>query len=175
MLIAPINAPANGLERARFERDLLDQYPNISIIDVAEVVSAVNRILNNVTLAVSFLGGFVLLCGALILVGSISMTKFHRIYEVAVLKTLGAKRKVLLLILFVEYGLLGLVAGIVGALAAIALSYSIARFVFEIPWEFTPLVNLAGIAATALLVTVVGVASSFNVLTRKPLAILRAQ
>jgi putative ABC transport system permease protein len=175
MLIAPINGPVNQAEKARFERDLLDQYPNISVIDVAEVVSTVNRILNNVTLAVSFLGGFVLLCGVLILVGSISMTKFQRVYEVAVLKTLGAKRKVLLVILFVEYGLLGLVAGVVGALASLALSYSIARFVFEIPWDFTPAVNLAGIAVTALLVMVVGVASSFNVLTRKPLAILRAQ
>lgn len=175
MLIAPINGPVNEPERTRFERDLLDQYPNISVIDVAEVVSTVNRILNNVTLAVSFLGGFVLLCGVLILVGSVSMTKFQRIYEVAVLKTLGAKRKVLLVILFVEYGLLGLVAGLVGALASLALSYSIARFVFEIPWDFTPAVNLAGIAVTSLLVMVVGVASSFNVLTRKPLAILRAQ
>ncbi|MGB7922156.1 MAG: FtsX-like permease family protein [Pyrinomonadaceae bacterium] len=175
MFIAPINGPEDKAERARFERDLLDQYPNISVIDVAEVVSTVNRILNNVTLAVSFLGGFVLLCGVLILVGSVSMTKYQRIYEVAILKTLGAKRKVLLVILFVEYGLLGVVAGAVGALASLALSYSIARFVFEIPWDFTPAVNLAGIAITCLLVMAVGVASSFNVLTRKPLAILRAQ
>ncbi|MCA1557601.1 MAG: hypothetical protein LC731_03565, partial [Acidobacteria bacterium] len=102
MLIAPINGPEGDRERARFQRALVDQYPNISVIDVAEVVTTVSRILNNVTLAVSFLGGFVLLCGVLILVGSIAMTKFQRIYEAAVLKTLGPKRKVLLLILFVE-------------------------------------------------------------------------
>ncbi|HEX8922569.1 MAG TPA: FtsX-like permease family protein, partial [Pyrinomonadaceae bacterium] len=131
MLIGPINGPTGGLERARFQRALLDQYPNISVIDVAEVVGTISRILNNVTLSVSFLGGFVLLCGILILVGSISMTKFQRIYEVAVLKTLGAKRKVLIAILFVEYALLGLVAGVVGALAAVALSYAVTRFVFE--------------------------------------------
>ena len=175
MLIAPINGPVGAQERARFQRALLDRYPNISVIDVAEVVSTISRILNNVTLAVSFLGGFVLLCGVLILVGSIAMTKFQRIYEVAVLKTLGAKRKVLLVILFVEYGLLGLVAGLVGALASIALSYSITRFVFEIPWSFSPVISMAGIALTVLLVTAVGVASSLNVLTQKPLAILRAQ
>ena len=175
MLIAPINGPAGEPERSRFQRALLDQYPNISVIDVAEVVSTISRILNNVTLAVSFLGGFVLLCGVLILVGSIAMTKFQRIYEVAILKTLGAKRKVLMSIVIVEYGLLGLVAGLVGALTAIALSYAVTRFVFEIPWEFSLAVTLAGIAATAMLVMVVGVSSSFNVLTRKPLAILRAQ
>ena len=174
MLIAPINGPVGEPLRSRFQRALLDQYPNISVIDVAEVVSTISRILNNVTLAVSFLGGFVLLCGVLILVGSIAMTKFQRIYEVAVLKTLGAKRKVLLVILFVEYGLLGLVAGLVGALASIALSYAVTRFVFEIPWKFSPAISFAGIALTVLLVTTVGVISSLNVLSRKPLAILRA-
>lgn len=175
MLVAPINGPEHEPERSRFERALLDQYPNVSVIDVAEVVGTISRILNNVTLAVSFLGGFVLLCGVLILVGSIAMTKFQRVYEVAVLKTLGAKRKVLLSILFVEYGLLGMVAGLVGALASIALSYSVTRFVFEIPWAFSAKVSLGGIALTVLLVMVVGALSSWNVLTQKPLAILRAQ
>jgi putative ABC transport system permease protein len=175
MLIAPINGPVNQLERARFERALLDQYPNISVIDVAEVVSTISRILNNVTLAVSFLGGFVLLCGLLILVGSVAMTKFQRIYEVAVLKTLGAKRKILLAMLFIEYALLGLVAGLVGSLAAIALSYSMARFTLDIPWDFSPAQTLTGIVLTMMLVTIVGVISSFNALTRKPLAILRGQ
>jgi putative ABC transport system permease protein len=174
MLVAPINGPDREPERSRFQRALLDKYPNISVIDVAEVVSTISRILNNVTLAVSFLGGFVLLCGVLILVGSIAMTKFQRVYEVAVLKTLGAKRKVLLMILLVEYGLLGLVAGLVGALASIALSYAVTRFVFEIPWKFSPALSCAGIALTVLLVTAVGMLSSFNVLTGKPLAILRA-
>jgi putative ABC transport system permease protein len=175
MLIAPINAPTDGLARARFERSLLDQYPNISVIDVAEVVSTLSRILNNVALAVSFLGGFVLLCGVLILVGSIAMTKFQRVYEVAVLKTLGAKRKMLTAMLFIEYALLGLVAGLVGAMASIALSYSIARFVLEIPWDFSPTQTLAGVILTVMLVTLVGVTSSLNALTRKPLAILRSQ
>lgn len=175
MLIAPINGPGSEPERARFQRALLDQYPNISVIDVAEVVSAISRVLGNVTLAVSFLGGFVLLCGVLILVGSIAMTKFQRIYEVAILRTLGAQRKALLSILLIEYGLLGLVAGVVGALAATALSYSVARFILEIPWAFSPIQTLAGIALTVVLVTVVGLSSSLNVLARKPLAILRAQ
>ena len=175
MLIAPINGPTNQQERARFQRVLLDQYPNISVIDVAEVMSAISRILNNITLAVSFLGAFVLLCGILILVGSVAMTKFQRIYEVAVLKTLGAKRKILLMMLIAEYGLLGLVAGLVGAIASIALSYSIARFVFEIPWSFSAIMTFVGVCLTILLVTVVGVSSSFSVLARKPLAVLQAE
>jgi putative ABC transport system permease protein len=174
MLIAPINGPATDAERGRFQRALLDKYPNISVIDVADIMRAVTRILNNVTLAVSFIGGFVLLSGVLILVGSIAMTKWQRVYEAAVLKTLGAKRKMLLSIMLAEYGLLGLTAGTVGTLAAVALSYALSRFVFEIPWSFTPWLYLGGLAATVLLVAAVGALSSFDSLTRKPLAVLRA-
>jgi len=135
----------------------------------------VTRILSNITLAVSFIGGFVFLSGVLILVGSIAMTKFQRVYEAAVLKTLGARRRVLLTMVLAEYGLLGLVAGLVGAAAANGLSYAVARYVFEIEWSFSTAVNLAGVAATVLLVAAVGALSSADVLTRKPLAILRAQ
>jgi putative ABC transport system permease protein len=103
------------------------------------------------------------------------MTKFQRIYEVAILKTLGANRKVLLKILIAEYGLIGFVAGFIGSLAAVVLSYSISRWVFEIPWSFTPAVNLGGVGATMLLVMVVGTLATYDVLARKPLATLRAQ
>jgi predicted lysophospholipase L1 biosynthesis ABC-type transport system permease subunit len=80
-----------------------------------------------------------------------------------------------MLILFFEYGLLGLVAGMVGAIAAVALSYSVTRFVFDIPWGLSPEIILTGIVLTVLLVAVVGVGSSFGVLTGKPLAILRSE
>jgi putative ABC transport system permease protein len=77
--------------------------------------------------------------------------------------------------LFIEYGLLGLVAGLVGALASAVLSYAVARFILEIPWTLFPVQAVAGIALTVVLVTVVGLSSSLGVLKRKPLATLRAQ
>jgi putative ABC transport system permease protein len=175
MLVAPVNGPTGELERSRFQRMLLDQFPNVSVIDVADIVRAITRIINNITLAVSFVGGFILLSGTLILAGSLAMTKFQRIYETAVLKTLGAKRKTLLTILLAEYGLIGLVAGIIGSVAAEGLSYATSRYVFEIPWSLAPAINLAGVAGTIILVTVVGAVSTFDVLSRKPLATLRAQ
>jgi putative ABC transport system permease protein len=66
-------------------------------------------------LAISFVGSFVILSGMLILIGSIALTKSQRIYENAILKTLGAKRATLAAILFAEYGLLGVLAGVIGA------------------------------------------------------------
>ncbi len=175
MLVGAINGPTDEIEKSRFESRLLDKFPNLSIIDVTEIVRSVTRIINNVTLAISFTGLFVFLSGVLILIGSIAITKFQRIYEAAVLKTLGAKRKTLLLILLTEYGLLGSVAGIIGAFAAEGLSWATSKWVFEINWSFTPQLNLTGIIATIILVTVVGAISTLDVLTKKPLSILRGQ
>lgn len=175
MYVGAVDGPTREPERSRFQRAIVDRFPNVSVIDVADIVQSVSQILSNITVAVTFIGGFVLLSGVLILVGSIAMTKFQRVYEAAVLKTLGARRHVLLTIMLAEYGLLGLVAGLVGALAADALSYTVARYVFEIDWTLAPAVNFLGVAATVLLVGAVGALSSLDVLTRKPLAILRAQ
>ena len=173
--VGAVDGPTAEPERSRFQRAIVDRFPNVSVIDVADIVRGVSRILSNITLAVSFIGGFVFLSGALILVGSIAMTKFQRVYEAAVLKTLGAERRVLLTIMLAEYGLLGLVAGLVGAAAANGLSYAVSRYVLEIDWSFAPLLNVAGVAATVLLVGAVGALSSLDVLTKKPLSILRAQ
>ncbi|MDQ3803405.1 MAG: FtsX-like permease family protein [Acidobacteriota bacterium] len=172
--IGGVDGPEAEPERARFQRALLDAYPNVSIIDVADIVRGAGRVLSNITLAVSFVGGFVFLSGVLILAGSIAMTKFQRVYESAVLRTLGAQRRTLLAILLGEYGLLGLVAGTIGAAAANALSYAVAVYVFDIRWAFAPAANLFGVAATVLLVCAVGALSSLDVLTRKPLSILRS-
>lgn len=175
MMIGTVNGPENDVDRSRFQRTLLDDYPNISVIDVTDIIRNVKRIVDNVTLAVSFVGGFVFLSGALILIGSIAMTKFQRVYEAAMLKTLGAKRKVLLAILLVEYSLLGFVAGIIGSAAGLGLSYAASRYIFEIPWIFTPTLSLIGIGATVMMVVIVGAISTVDVLARKPLMILRSQ
>ena len=127
------------------------------------------------TIAVSAVGGLVLFSGALILVGAVSMTKFRRVYEAAILRTLGASSRLIATMLVLEYGVLGAIAGTVGALGAIALSWAVARFALELNWEATPLITVTGIAVTALFVAVIGVLASLDVLRHKPLSTLRAE
>ncbi|MDQ3041793.1 MAG: FtsX-like permease family protein, partial [Acidobacteriota bacterium] len=162
-------------ERARLQRTVIDEFPNVQIFDVAEVVAAVQKLVNNFVLAISFVGSFVILSGMLILIGSIALTKSQRIYENAILKTLGAKRLTLAAILFAEYGLLGTLAGIIGAGFATLLSFAASRYVFDIEWEFDANLAVLGVLITAVLVMLVGAVASFDVLFRKPLAILRSQ
>ncbi len=162
-------------ERARLQRATLDKFPNVQIIDVADIIAVVQRLVNNFVLAISFVGSFVILSGILILIGSIGLTKSQRIYENAILKTLGAKRPALTTILFAEYGILGILAGIIGAFFATLLSYAVSEYILNIDWEFDFVLTVTGVLITAFLVTAVGVIASFDVLFRKPLSTLRSQ
>jgi putative ABC transport system permease protein len=111
----------------------------------------------------------------LILTGAVAMTKFRRVYEAAILKTLGASTRVVGSLLLLEYGLMGLLAGVVGTVGGVALGYAISRFAIEIEFAMPWTVIGTGIAGTALLVSAVGLAASYDVLRRKPLATLRAE
>lgn len=174
-LLAPIFADLDQTQRSKLQRALIDKFSNVSAIDTADAINAIKRLLDNITLAVSFVGGFVFLSGALILIGSIALTKFQRVYENAILKTLGAKRATLTAILLIEYGLLGLLAAFIGVGAAIGLSYIVANYVFNIAWHLDAKLALLGWTLTILLVMIVGAISSFDVIFRKPLGTLRSQ
>lgn len=162
-------------ERQRLQRDLLEKFPNVQIFNVADIIAAVQKLINNFVLAVSFVGSFVILSGILILIGSIALTKSQRIYENAILKTLGTKRLTLSSILLAEYGLLGILAGLIGAGFAVLLSFAVSKYILNIDWEFDPVLTAMGVVVTAVLVTFVGVIASFDVLFRKPLSTLRSQ
>lgn len=162
-------------ERQRLQRDVVDKFPNVQIFDVADIIAAVNKLVNNFVIAVSFVGSFVLLSGILILIGSVALTKSQRIYENAILKTLGARRSTLATILLTEYGLLGLLSGLIATSFAVGLSYAVTTYLMNINWEFDFGLTAAGVLVTMLIVTLVGAAASFDVLFRRPLATLRSQ
>ncbi len=173
MYISPIKGPPGSVERGQLQRALVDRFPNVSVIDVRDIIEVARGIIGNVSLAVTFVGGFVFLSGLLILIGSIAMTKFHRLYESAILKTLGAKKKLIVYTVLVEYGVLGLLAGLLGSAAAIALTWAISKYALKITWHFIPSVNVIGVGASLILVTAIGVISCWDVMIKKPLGILR--
>jgi putative ABC transport system permease protein len=147
----------------------------VSAIDVREVLGQIKTVVDNVTLAISIVGAIALVSGILILAGAVAMTKFQRIYEAAILRTLGASTRMLGAMLALEYGGLGLLAGGVGAAGALALTWSLSRYVLDIPWRPAPGLAAVGAVVTMLLVGIVGVSSSVDVLRKKPLGTLRAE
>jgi putative ABC transport system permease protein len=173
--VAPLKGPASPADRARFQHDLVDRFPNVSVIDFHEVLETIRDVMSKVTLAITVVGGLVLLSGVLILIGAVAMTKFQRVYEAAVFKTLGANTRTISRMLLFEYGVLGSLAGLIGSLGAIVLTWGVSRYALEIPWRVFAGEHIAGVVLTAILVSVIGVASSLDVLKNKPLATLRAE
>jgi putative ABC transport system permease protein len=175
MFISPLKGPNGPEARATFQHDLVEQFPNVSVIDFHEILATIQDVMSKVTLAISVVGGLVLFSGALILIGAVAMTKFQRVYEAAVFKTLGANTRTIARMLLFEYGVLGLLAGSVGSLGAIALTWGVSRYALEIPWRIFPIEHIGGIVVTAVLVAAIGVLSSLDVLRNKPLMTLRAE
>jgi putative ABC transport system permease protein len=173
--VSPLKGPEGVAARARFQHDLVERFPNVSIIDFHEVLETVRDVMSKVTLAITVVGGLVLFSGGLILIGAVAMTKFQRVYEAAVFKTLGANTRTIARMLLFEYGVLGSLAGLIGSLGAIALTWGVSRYALEIPWRVFAGEHIAGVLLTALLVSVIGVVSSLDVLRNKPLATLRAE
>jgi putative ABC transport system permease protein len=161
--------------RGALQRDLVRRYPNVSAIDVSEVMASLRKVIDNVTVGVTVVGAVTLVGGVLILIGAVAMTKFQRLYEAAIYRTLGAGTRLLAEMVVVEYGLLGLLAGVLGAFGAFGLSWVLARFLFDIEWRPTPGLLGGGALLTAAAVGLVGLAASLDVLVTKPLATLRSE
>jgi putative ABC transport system permease protein len=173
--IAVLRGPQDVDLRAGLQRQLVEQFPNVSVIDVRDIASTVEGVLANVTFAISIVGGVALFSGLLILIGSVAMTKFQRLHEAAVFKTLGASTRTIATMLALEYATLGALGGAVGGLGSLALTWIVSREVLEIRWHPAPEIGAAGVLLTMALVGVLGVVSSVDVLRRKPLSILRAE
>lgn len=173
--LAPLRVSSDPAARARLQHDLVVAFPNVSAIDIREILTRIRSVVDAVTLAVSIVGTIALASGLLILVGAVAMTKFQRVYEAAILRTLGATTRTIATMLALEYSLLGLVAGLTGGIGALGLGWAVARYLLDIPWRPATALTLGGTAACGALVGAVGVLTSLDVLRRKPLPTLRAE
>lgn len=173
--IGILRGPEDTVARARFQNALVKSFPNVSAIDAREVFATIQGVVENVTLAVSTVGAIALTSGVLILIGAVAMTKFQRVYEAAILRTLGASTRLLATMMALEYTALGLLAGLIGAGGALGLTWAVSRYVFEIAWRPSPALLIVGALLTMVLVGTVGVLASADVLRKKPLATLRAE
>jgi putative ABC transport system permease protein len=161
--------------RGALQREVVGAHPNVSVINVRDVLNSIRDVVNDVTLGVTVVGAVTLFAGALVLVGAVAMTKFQRLYEAAIYRTLGAGTRLITAMVASEYGLLGLLAGVIGAVGALGLSWVLATFLLDIAWRPAPGLLAVGVAATSVLVAVVGVVACLDVLVRKPLSTLRSE
>ena len=152
---------------------LVDEFSNITLIDVASIMQRVRGIIDRVSLAVEFIFLFTLLAGLAVLYAAIQSNQDERRFENAVLRTLGASRKTLMLGLFAEFSLLGALSGLLAGLAATSLAWLLAAFVFKFDYQFDISVALTGIISGTVIVVIAGILGTRSVLTSPPIQSLR--
>ena len=157
------------------QRELVAQFPNVSAIDIGLILKTVDDIIQKISFVIRFMAVFSIVTGLLVLASSVIISRYQRIQESVLLRTIGASRRQILRITMVEYAFLGLLSAVVGIGLAAAAAWAQAAMVFEA--DFAPtLLPLLGLAALVTAITVlIGLFNSREVLTRPPLEVLRGE
>ena len=159
---------------AAMERALFVAFPSITVVNLADVLDRIESVVDQVTFVVRFLAGFSIFAGLMILASSIASTRFRRMREAVVLKTLGATRMRIVRTFSVEFSVLGLLAGSVGVVFANLLTRVLLHRLevgFHIEWTAT----LIALVGTAVLATATGWIASYRILGLRPLEVLREE
>jgi putative ABC transport system permease protein len=162
-------------QSAQFQLQLIKQFPNISIVDLTYILKTVKEVLDKVSFVIRFMALFSIITGLLVLTGSIMISRFQRIRESILLRTLGASKKQILLITALEYFFLGSIAAITGMVLALAASWAFARFTLEFEYSIYWPSILVIYLFTVTLTVIIGILNSRGILNRSPLEILREE
>jgi putative ABC transport system permease protein len=165
----------NPAARGSFQRRLVERLPNVTTLDLSVVQEALEQLVDRVVLAIRFMAAFTLATGTLVLIGALATSRFQRIREGALLRTLGATRGQLFRIVLAEYFALGTMAATVAALLSAAAAWALAKWVFEGRFSPQPLSLALLIAGVVTLTVVVGLLNSREVIRRTPLEVLRGE
>ncbi len=171
--IATVYAPPE--EEGRLLRELAGAFPNITAIRIREAVDRVTEALGTIATATAWAAGATLLTGFMVLIGAAAAGERARVFESAVLKTLGATRGRILASFALRSALMGAAAGIVAVAAGGAAGWAVMHFVMEAPYRFEPVSALAIVAGGVLAVLVAGLAFALRPLAARPARVLRAQ
>jgi putative ABC transport system permease protein len=166
---------ASIADSARAQRVLVGAFPNITAIDLALILQALDSIFSKVAFVIQFMALFTVLTGVIVLVGAVLNGRYQRIRETVLLRTLGATRRQLVQIQLVEYAILGVLAAIVGGGLSIMGNALLAHFVFKIEPSSPPLLIMGAVVIAATVTVVTGLLTSRGVTDHPPLEILRQE
>lgn len=161
------------VERRSMLVDLVRRFPEVTTIDLDAILAQVRGVMDKAALAVQYVFGFTLLAGITVLLAAIQATRDERRYESAMLRTLGASRRVVLQGVAAEFSTLGLLSGTLAAVGASAAGYFLATRLFDLKYSFDPWVWVIGLLSGALLVGISGTLATRSVVNHPPVATLR--
>jgi len=160
---------------AKFQQAVVKAHPNISIIDLGLILRVLDDLLDKIGFVIRFMAAFSIVTGLIVLIASVLISKYQRIQESVLLRTLGASRKQIFIITALEYFFLGALAAATGLLISIGGSWALAKYSFKTGFtpQWQPVVIL--FAAVSLLTVLIGIMNSRAVLNKPPLEILRKE
>lgn len=171
--LATARVPAD--REAALQSAIAAELPNVTAVPVRDLVQRVDAILERIALAVRAVAGLALAVGLAVMVGALAASRYQRLTESVILRTLGAPRAVVARIFAVEYACLGAAAGLSGTLLACLLAWLVLRFVLDVPWTAEPGVLVAGVLASTAVAVAVGFLATYRLLGQKPLPVLRRE
>ena len=152
---------------------MTDALPNVTGIRVEDVLAAIGALLNQVAAALTVTGALTLLAGTFVLVGAVAAGQRRRVREAVILRTLGATRGQIRSAWLTEFGLLGLVAGLIAAVVGSAASFGVAHYIMHTDWIFLPVTLIYTLAGALALMLLFGYAGTAAALRARPAPILR--
>lgn len=160
---------------AKYRSAVVKAFPNISVIDLGMILVALNDILKKVSYIIQFMAGFSILTGLIVLISSLFLSKYQRIKESVLLRTIGAVRSQILKINFTEYFLLGSLSALTGIILALIGSFLLAKYQLELDFDIRWMPILAVFLVVVVLTVGIGLFNSREVLTKSPLEVLRKE
>ena len=155
------------------QKSLYEKFPAVTVINMADVLDIIQGVVDQISLVIRFISGFSILAGAVILASSVAGTRFRRIREVVILKTLGATRARIAKIFSIEFFVIGAVAGLMGGALAAGFAWLALNRLLDAVTQPDIMPVFVAVGGTAALAVVTGWLASFRTLGQKPLEILR--
>ena len=158
---------------AEYRRAVVKAFPNVSVVDLGMILDTLNDILAKVSYVIKFMAGFSILTGLIVLISSLLLSKFQRVKESVLLRTIGASRKQIIMINFVEYFLLGGLSALTGILLSLVGSFLVAKYQLQLDYNIQWLPIFTVFFIVTGLTVIIGLLNSREVLNKPPLEVLR--
>jgi len=152
---------------------IFEQFPTVTVVNAADILDIIQGVMDRVSLAVRFVSAFAILGGLVVLASCVAGTRYRRMREVAILKTVGATRATLVRMFCMEFAVIGTAAGLIGGVLAAVASGILIGELLDTPYKFSWTPVFAAVVITATLTVITGWLASYGVMDRKPLDILR--
>ena len=160
---------------AEYRREVVKTYPNISVVDLGSILATLNDILSKISYIIKFMAGFSILTGIIVLISSLLLSKYQRIKESVLLRTIGASRLQILKINGTEYAILGALSAATGIVIALIGSYLLATYQLELDFDIIWWPILSIFVFIVGLTVLIGLLNTKEIIQKSPLEVLRKE